>query len=460
MTIWFDAEDLIRYFQVASRPTGIQRLSFEILRAAQARAGASGEVRFCRRGAGGVRAIHFPALEAGIASTGAATVTGAPPLTPRAGRLRTALRQLPPEWRLPLGRLARAGTEAAPAGRALGRVGLHSVFPGARPGARIGGHNFELVGQAVIFAPGDWLVNLGASWDPPYDPVFLTRLRASGGRLALLAHDMIPALFPEWCTAKMVQDFAAWLDEVVPRADAIFAVSQNTAADFATCMQRRGRVAPQACVLPVGGKKPLPAAAPALAPLYILMVGTVEARKNHAAMLRVWRRLLAAMPQAEVPTLVIAGRAGWLTADLMQQFANANWLDGKVKFLDSPSEAELASLYRHCQFCVFPSLYEGWGLPVTEALSHGKVVAASNRGAIREAGGPYCAYFDPENINDAYNVIEGLITNSDLLAAMEARIVAEFHAPSWEDSAAVLLGELGLEDQGLWPEAFGLQSII
>jgi len=460
MTIWFDAEDLIRYFQVASRPTGIQRLSFEILRAAWKRAGAGGDVRFCRRGAGGVRAIHFPALEAGITTAIAAAVTRATPIARPGGRLRAAARRLPLHWRLPLGQLSRAGTQAAAAGAALGRAGLHLVFPGTAPDARIGGHQFELDGPAVAFAPGDWLVNLGASWDPPYDLAFLTRLRAAGGRLALLAHDMIPALYPEWCTAKMVQDFDAWLDETVPRADMMFAVSNNTATDLTKCMQRRGRVAAPACVLPVGHHRPPQAAASAVPAPYVLMVGTIEARKNHAAMLRVWRRLLTALPEAAVPTLVIAGRIGWLTTDLMQQFKTANWLNGKVTFIEAPAEAELAGLYRHAQFCVFPSLYEGWGLPVTEAMSYGKAVAASHNGAIREAGGELCAYFDPENISDAYKVIEGLITNPERVAAMEARIAAEFRPPSWDDSAAVLLGELGLEDQGLWPEAHGLQSIM
>jgi hypothetical protein len=68
MTIWFDVEDLINFFQTASRPTGIQRLSFEIYRAAWALGGTTEGLKFCRRGAGrgSYRVIHFPALEAGI----------------------------------------------------------------------------------------------------------------------------------------------------------------------------------------------------------------------------------------------------------------------------------------------------------------------------------------------------------------------------------------------------------
>jgi glycosyltransferase involved in cell wall biosynthesis len=151
-------------------------------------------------------------------------------------------------------------------------------------------------------------------------------------------------------------------------------------------------------VLPVGSHAPadLMVGPPVLERPYVLMVGTIEARKNHAAMMRVWRRMLQTMPEAMVPDLVFAGKIGWLTTDLMQQLGNAGWLGGKIRFIESPPEADLASLYRHCLFSVFPSLYEGWGLPVTESLSFGKTVAASNRAAIPEAGGNFCVYFDPD----------------------------------------------------------------
>ena len=92
-------------------------------------------------------------------------------------------------------------------------------------------------------------------------------------------------------------------------------------------------------------------------------------------------------------------------------------------------------------------------------LSFGKTVAASNRSAIPEAGGEFCVYFDPDNITEAYKVIRGLIENPTRIAALEARIEAEFHPPSWEDTAAALLARLGLEQKLSEPTAKRLQSI-
>ena len=82
----------------------------------------------------------------------------------------------------------------------------------------------------------------------------------------------------------------------------------------------------------------------------------------------------------------IAGKAlrvGWLVEDLMRQIVHADHLDGKLIVVEDPTDAELAALYQGCQFTVFPSLYEGWGLPVTESLAFGKPCLASSATASR-----------------------------------------------------------------------------
>jgi glycosyltransferase involved in cell wall biosynthesis len=437
MTIWFDVGDLIQFFQSACRPTGIQRLTFETCRAAARLAGPNGDVGFCHRGTSGIRfrALHFPALEAGIA----AILHAAPPAPRPLSRLAPALRRLPPEYGAPLGRLARAGKTA------IGALGELARAPWQTPAPQsLGGHHFDLGGPAIQFGAGDWLVTLGANWHQPYPPALLAGLNRSGARFALLAHDMIPALFPEWCAADMIPTFRAWLDETVPQAARLFTVSHNTARDLQDCLAKRGHACPPLAVLPVGSaREASPDPQPRLvAEPYVLFVSTIEARKNHAGMLRVWRRLLATLPAARVPTLVFAGKIGWLTCDLMQQLENANYLGGKIRFIPCPGEAQLASLYQHCLFTVFPSFYEGWGLPVSESLSFGKTVAASRCAAIPEAGGEFCAYFDPDNLNDVYEVISSLIENPAQVAALEARIAAQYAPPGWTGTAAALLAAL------------------
>ena len=116
---------------------------------------------------------------------------------------RTA-RRLPLQYRLPLGTMARGAKQFAGGLRDFARAGLAPLSPALTTANRIGGHQFDLDGQDVVFGPGDWFINLGASWDTQYAPEFLEKLRADGARFALIAYDLIPELFPNgatrwWC---------------------------------------------------------------------------------------------------------------------------------------------------------------------------------------------------------------------------------------------------------------------
>ena len=457
MTIWLDLEDLVRYFRHSSRPTGIQRLTLEVSRALWQLSGPRQDVRFCRHAstASGFRSIDFPSLEAGIAAKAAAaeapaeapSIVELPPRWAPGGvvmRVATSGRRLPPRLRRPVGIIGRAALQIIATMPDLFRAARAEIKLNSAQRAQIGGHDFDLDGDDVAFSAGDWIVNLGANWETPYPPAFFEMLPAQGIKFAILAHDLIPELFPEWAVRLNAENFRAWLRSSALAADVRFAVSKSTAADLSACLAALGRQIAPPVVLPIGhvaAAAPDPAEQPLERP-YVLLVSTIEIRKNHALMFRVWRRLLRDLPPGETPDLVFAGKIGWLTADLVQQLENPNRLDGKLKFIPAPSDGELAALYRNCLFTVFPSLYEGWGLPVTESLSFGKIVAASNRASIPEAGGGFCVYYDPENLEDAYRTIRQLIEEPARVRALEGRLAAGFNPPTWMNTATAILGTL------------------
>jgi glycosyltransferase involved in cell wall biosynthesis len=276
-------------------------------------------------------------------------------------------------------------------------------------------------------------------------------------RFAFLAYDLIPLRHPEWCGASLVADFKTWMDAMLPLADTVMAISRATAADVERYAAAHAiRLNRPVLPIPIGTGFTTftpTAAQPAEADLpepgsYVLFVSTIEPRKNHVLLFRVWRHLLQDMPRAEVPTLVFAGRTGWLVDDLMQQFENAHYLDGKIRFVQHPTDAELEALYRGCRFTVFPSLYEGWGLPVTESLSFGKPCVISNATSLPEAGGEFSRYFDPENVADATRVIRAVIEDPAGLAAWEARVVREFRPVSWDVTAAALIAAIAPDQVG------------
>ena len=168
-------------------------------------------------------------------------------------------------------------------------------------------------------------------------------------------------------------------------------------------------------------------------------MSTIEVRKNHLLLVKVWRRLLAEMPEGEVPTLVFAGRVGWMVADLMQQLENTGYLGGAVALVADPSDAELAALYRGCLFTLFPSFYEGWGLPVSESLAFGKPCIISDATSLPEVGGTLARYIDPEDVAGATRVIRATLEDRAGLAAWEARIGREFRPVAWRETAQAVV---------------------
>lgn len=120
---------------------------------------------------------------------------------------------------------------------------------------------------------------------------------------------------------------------------------------------------------------------------------------------------------------------------------------------EDPTDSELESLYRGCLFTLFPSLYEGWGLPVTESLALGKPCVASKSTSIPEAGGQLAIYFDPDNLEEAHHVIRAVIEDRPGLARWEQKVMREFRARPWQESADAILESFGIKSHGNVVEA-------
>ncbi len=470
MTLWLDVEDLFHYGANNRRPSGIQRLSFELYAELHAILGPG--VRFCRHDpiADTLRTVPWEAVQ----DLFQAMLAPAPPGQEAAGwtrdpapssrgRLRTLAVRLPLEVRTPLAQAFMLQRRALSAEAGAVRFGVRAVRAALSAirtgltGKRTAATAFD--GQDVREAarPGDVLAVLGSPWFHPDYAGFIDRVAGRRGvRTALLVYDLIPLLRPEWCDQVLVRTFAGWVANFLPRVDIVLAISDATGRDVVRWADRSGIPLPLPVhTLPIGtgfsAPPPRPGAtlpAGLLAGGYVLFVSTIEARKNHLLAFRAWRRMLDEMGADAVPVLVFAGHVGWLVDDLMQQLENCAYLDGKVVLVSNPGDAELAALYRGCRFTLFPSLYEGWGLPVTESLSFGKVCVASDRASVPEAGGPFCLYFDPEDIPAATDVIRRACTDDALIERMEARIRTEFRPITWRTSAEALLRHLAEPSAG------------
>ena len=144
-----------------------------------------------------------------------------------------------------------------------------------------------------------------------------------------------------------------------------------------------------------------------------------------------------------MPQLVFAGRVGIGVADLLQQLDNSRWLNGRIRFLREPTDAEIRALYEGCLFSILPSLFEGWGLPLGESLALGKPCLAARGTALEEAGGDLCRYFDPEDVADAHRAVAALLDAPAALAAWQADIRARYRPTDWTAAASAILGLAG-----------------
>jgi glycosyltransferase involved in cell wall biosynthesis len=298
--------------------------------------------------------------------------------------------------------------------------------------------------------PRDVLAALGSPWSSQGYPALVARLKAQTGmRFALLVYDLIPVVRPEFCDRGLVMMFSSFILGCLPLADELMTISRASAADLEAWSATIGvRLAAPPRPIPIGTgfsteaeSRPLPAG---LEPGgYALFVSTVEARKNHLLAFRAWRRLLDEMPPERVPQLVFAGRVGWMVADLMQQIRNCEHLGGKLTIVEDPDDATLAALYRGARFTLFPSLYEGWGLPVSESLAFGKVCLASGTTSVPEAGGRFCLYHDPDSVTEAVALYRRAIEEPGLIAGLEAEIATGYRPTPWGATATAILDQLG-----------------
>lgn len=477
--LWIDVEDLFEYARTNPRPSGIQRLAFEIFTALQKRPGAYEHVRFVRHDTSratfrvvpwsDVRALFNGLTETAEPEPAPVALPGAIlPHAPARQFMRKLVHRLPPSLRAHVIAVMLTQTTAFHAWWGLIDALARGIFIRLmRPFRLLRAPQPEP--QPVVEAPpppsvpeshdaferdsmpGDILLALGSPWSHP-DYAQLVRLqRARGLKFGLMVYDLIPFRRPEWCDRGLVRVFRAWFDSTLPQCDWIFTISRATAGDVERFARERGVKLKNPIVpIPIGtsfgvlGGPAKPIRTPRLpAPgTYALIVSTIEARKNHLLLFRVWRRMLEEMPAASVPTLVFAGRVGWLVDDLMRQIANTNHLDGKLVLVENPSDSELLALYEGCRFTMFPSFFEGWGLPITESLALGKPCLTSDRTSLPEAGGKLTRLFDPDNLHDAYRAIREVIDDPAGLARWEAQVRREFKPIPWSATADTLLTAL------------------
>ena len=316
----------------------------------------------------------------------------------------------------------------------------------------------DVLADAVLVKPGmgDSFIILGAFWGMPGNTLLMASLREQGASLGMYLYDLIPITYPEYCTHGLTVAFTRELCEALHFLDFALAISEYTAEEMRGFIRKHDfpRIAVEAVPLAhsLTGSQAFTAEGAdepdwteTISRLrerdFVLCVCTIEPRKNHRYLHDAWKILKR--EGVAVPDLVFVGRKGWCTDDFFAQLANSEYLDGSIKVVHDLSDAELATLYRACRFTVFPSIVEGWGLPVGESLSYGKLCVSSNTTSMPEVGGSLVEYIDPLNLRAGVETLRGLILDPGKVARWEQRIREQFRPRSWDEVARHFIATAG-----------------
>ena len=309
---------------------------------------------------------------------------------------------------------------------------------------------------------GDTYLIPGAFWEFVANPSWIGGMRQRGVRIGAYIYDLIPITDHQYCMRELTEAFTIAFAETARLLDFALTISAFVAKDVTEYLAAHD-IAPLVTVpVPLahelrfetetGRPKPVAANTPVARTYldgvpFVLCVCTIEARKNHAYLFTIWRRMIDA--GIAVPDLVFVGRPGWRVDDLMEEIEGSRFLDGRLHILYGLTDDELGDLYDRCLFTAFPSFVEGWGLPVGESLAHGKVCVASSTSSIPEVGGEHVLYVDPHDVGAGYEVISRLIQEPGLIAEKEKRLRDTFVPRTWKSVGLDFFGKMDTILQGI-----------
>jgi glycosyltransferase involved in cell wall biosynthesis len=315
------------------------------------------------------------------------------------------------------------------------------------------------------FVVGDVYVSLGLDWvekDLRYLGELKRRLRL---KILLFCYDIIPIRLPHLCWSPNPLEFSfpevfrRYVTDVARCADRILCISEWSRRDLHAFLNRLGPRLPELGTVRLGSElEPavsLPtsnAVAQVLAHRFILFVSTIERRKNHETLYRAYTRLVDS-GQRELPLLVFVGMPGWRVEDLMIDFRLDPRIQPYLQILNHVSDNDLQRLYQNCYFTVFPSLYEGWGIPVAESLAYGKFCLASNAASIPEVGGDLIEYLDPWDVPAWAERLSWYFDHPEEIQAREATIRSRHRPTPWKETGAAILAAalaLGADKEVEW----------
>jgi len=254
-------------------------------------------------------------------------------------------------------------------------------------------------------------------------------------------HDLTPLLFPHFHNKMSYWLHRLLLPNILKRADCVITNSEFTRSDvikkypFAKDKTKAillGTHIPE--IKSVSTPKLMPKEEP-----YFLYMGTLEPRKNLDVLIDAYEEFRE--KKSSKIKLVLAGKVAWGIEDLIEKIKTSSFTEDII-LTGFVSEEEKAIWYQKALAFIYPSWYEGFGLPVLEAMSYGVPVVSSNSSSLPEVGGDAVLYFTPDRKDELLNHLEQITTSETLVKDLKQRSLKRAKQLTWERSANELLSTI------------------
>lgn len=309
-------------------------------------------------------------------------------------------------------------------------------------------------GDELDMSDGGSLIVTGSGWlqNKNYALGCISFAKAHGLSLMFYIHDLIPIKFPYYYDEKYVRKFTESLTLIASSGALLVCNSENTRKDLLSWCGQNDLPARQTAIAYLGDRFSVSETESdtqatdaqqghELDGNYVLTVGAIHRRKNYALLAAVWRRLQARMG-GRCPKLKIVGGVTPDGKPLHQEISSDPLLKDVIEVLYDVNDAQLEQLYQNARLVVYPSHYEGWGLPVSEALGFGKICLASNVSAIPEIADLGSDFLEPDDPVSWASRIMFYCQNQQQREAREAELEAIYAPRTWEETVEQITASL------------------
>lgn len=306
------------------------------------------------------------------------------------------------------------------------------------------------------FEDGATFLDINSAWHTlPNRSWLLPALKSKQIRIFVQIYDLIPIRYPQYMVGQTLLRFMEYLTAHLTYADAVIVNTHAVEDDVRRLFGELHLPEKPILVMPLGADFTAPenqktgesVDTELLQKLegrkFLLTVGTVEPRKNHKVLIEAYEQKLAEMGY----DVVIVGRVGWEMDALVSRIKSNPHYGRGLYLLSGVNDANLDALYARAYLVVFASYIEGYGLPTIESLIKGVPVLCSDIPVMREVGGAFADYFDPD---DAKSLIAAVTNYSDeaRYQAQRENIRTNYHPPQWSETARVMEEILQMPQSG------------